>query len=177
MNLLIRALFVALVAVTLHVSPHSALAQADAGAKARGDYSGTYWSSRSASRSVRHALDYTRGTYEYVQSTPKPSVPYLRADAADVGRNLAAAKAEVAYLKKNSANDKEIAAAVASIEKHLEAAQVEHHKFHAECAKESLDSKVAMNCCSALAEHLAKAHGELEALQKKLAPKPMTPKK
>jgi hypothetical protein len=172
-----RKLLFAIVAVALSIVPQiSFAAQRDAGAKARGEHGGTFWSSKSAARSVQHARDYSRGAHEYVQSAPKPSAPYLRAEAAEISKNLEDAKAEVDYLKKNTASDKELAAALASIEKHLAAAHTEHHAFRAECAKDSVDSKVAMDCCSSLSDHLGKAHEELVALQKKLAPKPATPK-
>lgn len=154
-----------------------ALAQRDAGSKARGDYSGTFWSSKSATRSIRHARDYSQGVHEYVQSTPKPSPEYLRTEAAEIGKNLTAAKAEIAYLKTQAARDKELSAAVTSIEKHLAAAEKEYETFHTECAKETIDAKATMACCSNLSDHLSKVHDELEALQKKLAPKPAaTPK-
>lgn len=175
MKLITRLLLVALFSACLQAVPQSAFAQRDAGAKARGD-SSPFWSSKSAGRSVQHARDYSVGAHQYIQSAPKPSTQFLRADAVEVGRNIEAAKAEVVYLKKNTASDKEVAAAVASIEKHLEAAHGEHHKFHTECAKDSLDAKVTMACCTALTEHLTKAHDELEALQKKLAPKTAAPK-
>ena len=167
MNSLIKYLaIVALIAV-----PAQVLAQRDAGSKARGDYSGTFWSARSAARSIGHARDYVTSAHEYVKATPKPNAEYLRAESADIGKNLESTKAEVAYLKKNSAADKETAAAITSIEKHLTAAEAEYKTFHAACAKESIESKDVMDCCSALTSHLEKAHNELQALAKKLAPK------
>ncbi len=172
-----RLILVGLTLVAMLAISPEAYAQRDAGAKARGDYSGTFWSTRSANRSVRHARDYSQGAREYVQSTTKPSPQYLRADAAEIRRNLTAANAEVAFLKTQAARDKELLAAVASIEKHLAAAEKEHETFHGECEKEAIDSELAMACCSALSDHLTKAADELEALQKKLTPKPTTSKK
>lgn len=171
MNASIRSLVITLAVAALLVLPQQSFAQADAGAKARGDYSGTFWSSRSATRSVRHAIDYSRDAQQYVRSTPKPSSQYLRADAAEIARNLTAAKAEIAYLKKQATSDKELAATVASIEKHLAAAESEHHTFHAECAKDAINVQATMACCAAISGHLTKAHDELDALQKRLAPK------
>lgn len=170
-----RLMLTGLTLVALLVLTPEAFAQRDAGAKARGDYSGTFWSTRSANRSVRHARDYSQGAREYIQATPKASPQYLRADAAEVGRNVAAAKAEVTYLKAQAARDKELLSAVTSIEKHLTAAEKEHETFDAECAKDTIDSKATMACCSALSDHLTKAADELEALQKKLTPKPTAP--
>jgi hypothetical protein len=174
MKSITRTLLAGLVVGLLMALPQNALAQRDAGAKARGDYSGTFWSSKSAGRSVGHAQDYSRGVQEYVRSAPKPSPQYLQSEAGQIAQNLKAAKAEITYLKKQLADDKEMAVSVASIEKHLDAAEAQHDKFHAECAKASIDADATMDCCSALTDHLTKAHDELEDLQKKLAPKTPT---
>ena len=171
MNIPIRSMMVGLALGALLLLPGYSVAQPDAGAKARGEYGTPFWSYQSGKRSVRHAIDYSRGAQDYIRSTPKPSPQYLRADAAEIAKNLTAAKAEVAYLKKQAARDKDLAAALASIEKHLAAAEKEHQTFHVECAKEMINAKLTMECCASLSDHLTKAHDELDALQKKVAPK------
>jgi hypothetical protein len=120
---MLRSVMLVLMTVTLFAVPGAALAQRDAGAKARGDYSGTFWSTRSAGRSVQHARDYAVDAQNYVKSTSKPSAPYLRAEAKEIGKNVQAAKAELNYLKTNAG--KEQAKAIASIQGHLKAAEDE----------------------------------------------------
>lgn len=68
------------------------------------------------------------------------------------------------------------AKAGASILSHLKAAEAEHSKLEACCATDDAKADDAMACCTAISDHLKKAHDELEALEKKLTPKATAPK-
>jgi hypothetical protein len=171
----IRSLTILAAIVALLFVPNVSLAQRDAGAKARGDYSGTFWSTKSATRSTRHARDYSVDTHQYLRATPKPSAAHVRAESKEIGKNIAAAKAEATYLTKNAAQ--EDAKAVASILSHLKAAEEEHTKLEACCATDDVKADEAMACSTAISDHLKKAHDELETLEKKLTPKATAPKK
>ena len=147
--------------------PSHAFAQRDAGAKARGDFS-PFWSSQRASRSMRHARDYSEGLYRYSREskTVKPEV--AKSEAEELGRQIANAQKHVGDVRTQIGDDKKAAAAVDSIQKHLDSAAASHAKLHAECCKDVVDGQVCSECCSDVTKELEKAMAEHDALMRQL---------
>lgn len=119
---------------------------------------------QSAGRRIRHAREYVGGVQHYTKRTPQ-IVPMIAPEhVEEVGRNIDAAKKDLAEIKKGNADDKSIVARVESIEKQLDAASAQQKMMHEECCKESPDGEKTMECCAACMKHLdaaAKEHGEL----------------
>lgn len=131
----------------------------------------------SAGRRIRHAREYVGGVQHYTKTTPQ-IVPMIAPEhVEEVGRNIDAAKKDLAAIKKGNADDKNIVARVESIEKQLDAASAQQKMMHEACCKESPDGEKTMECCAACMKHLdaaAKEHGEL---MKVLDPKGETQEK
>ena len=100
-------------AAALVFFPAVTYAQKDAGAKARGEHSVPFWSSRSSARRISAAHDYARDFQRYVAANPKPNPAVVKEVTTEIGKNLDEAKAHLAQLKKDFAGNKE---AIAGIE-------------------------------------------------------------
>ncbi len=126
--------------------------------------------SQSAGRRINHARDYVRDFRSYAAEAPKV-VPMLGPEhVEEVGRNIVAAKKDLAGVKKDANGDKDILTRVAAIEKHLDAAAEQQKMMH-DCCKEGADGTKTMECCESCMKHLDAAHKEHEALMKKIDPK------
>jgi hypothetical protein len=147
--------------------PSPAFAQRDAGAKARGDFS-PFWSSQRASRSMRHARDYSEGLYRYSRESKAISPQVAKAEAEELGRQITNAQQHVGAVRAEIGDDKKAAAAVDSIQKHLDSAAASHAKLHAECCKDMVDGQVCGDCCSDVTKELEKAMAEHDALVRQL---------
>jgi hypothetical protein len=151
--------------------PAPAYAQKDAGAKARGEHSVPFWSSRSSSRHLTAARDYARDFQAHVAVNPKPEPAVVKEVTKEIGNSLDEAKKHLAQLKKEFAGNKDAVAGIDSIDKQLTAA-FDHHKTLCECCeKEAFDAIATMACCKDLAGELDKILDQHEALMQKLAPK------
>ena len=87
-----------------------ALAQPDAGAKARGEHSVPFWSSRSSARRISAASEYARDFQRYVAANPKPDPAVVKEVTTEIGNNLDEAKKHLAQLKKDFGANKEAVA-------------------------------------------------------------------
>lgn len=104
-----------------HLVPAVGLAQKDAGAKARGEHSVPFWSSRSS------AQDYSRDFQRYLAANPKPDSVVVKEVTTEIGNNLDEAKKHLAQLKRDFAAKKEAITGIEALEKDL-AAAFDHHK-------------------------------------------------
>jgi hypothetical protein len=152
--------------------PAVALAQKDAGAKARGEHSVPFWSSRSSARRLSTAHDYARDFQRYLAVNPQPDPAVVKEVTTEIGKNLDEAKKHLAQLKQDFAANKEAIAGIEALEKEL-AAAFDHHKLLCECCEMAAFDKIkTMECCTDLAKHLDKIMTDHEALMQKLAPPP-----
>ena len=148
----------------------SAFAQRDAGSKARGEF-GNYWSTQSSGRSIRHATEYNADLHQYLTAEPNVDPAYIKKQSAEIGRNLEAAKKDIANVKKDvPAGDKEAAAQVTKVEQHLATAAEKHEQLHQCCKKDGMDVKGAATCCKEMMDALKAVQAEHDALVKKLNP-------
>jgi hypothetical protein len=173
MNASLRTLAISAFAAVLAIvlSPSLAPAQHDAGAKARGEHSVPFWSSRSSARRITAARDYARDFQRYVAANPKPDAAVVKEVTTEIGKNLEEAKKHLAQLKVDFAGNKEALAGIESLEKQLAAAFDHHQKLCECCENESFDKIKTMECCEDLAGHLEKILTDHDALMLKLAPK------
>ena len=162
---------------TLALMPSAAHAQPDAGAKARGEHSVPFWSSRSSARRISAAREYARDFQRYVAANPEPDPVVVKEVTTEIGNNLDEAKKHLAQLKKDFAANKEAVAGIEGIEKQL-AAAFDQHKMLCECCeKEAFDKIATMECCSDLAKKLDKILTDHDDLMHKLSPKAVAPAK
>jgi hypothetical protein len=157
--------------VAIVLSPSLATAQADAGAKARGEHSVPFWSSRSSARRITVARDYARDFQRYVAANPKPDAAVVKEVTTEIGKNLDDAKKHLAQLKVDFAGNKDAIAGIDALEKQLTAAFDHHQKLCECCENESFDKIKTMACCEDLAGHLDKILADHDALMLKLSPK------
>ena len=75
-------------AAALVFFPAVTYAQKDAGAKARGEHSVPFWSSRSSARRISAAHDYARDFQRYVAANPKPNPAVVKEVTTEIGKNL-----------------------------------------------------------------------------------------
>jgi len=166
------------IAASLTLSPAPVHAQKDAGAKARGEHSVPFWSSRSSARRISSASQYARDFQRYMAANPKPDPAVVKEVTTEIGNNLAEAKKHLAQLKQDFAGNKDAVAGIDSIEKQLTAAFDEHKLLCECCEKQAFDKIAAMECCDTLAKQLDKILTEHDELMLKLSPKATTaPKK
>jgi len=149
-------------------TPSIAWAQRDAGAKARGEFGKGFWSNQRASRNLRHARDYSRGFYLYSRDAGTIQPEVARSESTELGRNIDAAKKELAAVREEYAGDKEVLASLEVIEDHLAKAAAQHKTLHAECQQDTVDGTVGMECCNVITKELEKALAEHAALIRKL---------
>jgi hypothetical protein len=163
---------IALVLVALVASVDTALAQAPAGAKQRGEY-GFYGGA--ASSAMRSARDYSSNYREYAKSAPDKKVnPEVAREAADsIGQYISKAQKHMASMRKHAeaAKDKETLTSLDVIDKNLAAAGKSHAEMHETCMKDNVDAAGSMECCKMIDDSLAKAIAEHDKLMKKLAGK------
>jgi hypothetical protein len=159
------------VVASLCLLPAPAYAQKDAGAKARGEHSVPFWSSRSSARHLTAARDYARDFQAHVAVNPKPEPAVVKEVTKEIGNSLNEAKKHLAQLKKDFAGNKDAVAGIDSIDKQLTTA-FDHHKMLCECCeKEAFDAIATMACCKDLAAELDKILDQHDALMLKLSPK------
>jgi hypothetical protein len=157
-------------------TPQWALAQGspfrDAGAKVRGD---AYWPTRATTRYIESARNYAHEIQSYVAKAPQPEPSVVKEIKAELGRYLNESHQHLATMKKDFVGDKEVVAAVESLEKAL-AAAIDHNKAMIACCENQTFDKIAtMTCCADLVKQLDKVHAEHVALMKKLSQKYAAP--
>lgn len=134
--------------------------------KAAGDYSTPFWGN-SAGRSIRHARDYAGGYRQYARQSQSVDKRIAQHEADGVGQNIKAAKSQYSEIRK-STTDKEVLAALDSIEKHLADAAKAHAQMDEMCKVEMVDGEGTMKCCEDADAALEKALAEHEKLMKHL---------
>jgi hypothetical protein len=122
------------------------------------------WSNQRASRSVRHARDYSRDIYRYSRDAGRIDPAVAKSDSEELGRNIAKAKREVAASRQEAGDDAATLAALKSIDQLLEAAAKQHAMLHEECCKDAVDGSVCMKHCNQILLALDKAQAEQDAL-------------
>jgi hypothetical protein len=171
------------------LSAHSALAQPDAGAKARGEFN---FYGRGAGSAMRGARDSARSFREYIRAEqpvptqvvrevptqvvgegPQQTVvsPRIAQAAADeIGDYIFKSERHLAWMRRQaeSAKDKETLASLDSIDRNLAAAKQNHLTLCSRCAKDNVDPVAAMVCCQTIDDSLAKAISEHDVLMKRL---------
>jgi len=131
-----------------------------------------FWANQRASRSLRHARDYSRDIYRYSRQAEIISPQVARAEVQNLGRNINLAKKEIAVVRNGFEGNKEVISALAAIDKHIAKAAETHKKLHEECAKDAPDGHMCASCCSDITKELDKALAEHAALIRKLEGKP-----
>lgn len=129
------------------------------------------WGQNRAQRSMRHARDYARDMHYYSRDVEKvqPNVAKMESDS--IGANIKSAQQELAAIRKQAGDDKEVLASLQAVETHLANAAKVHQTLHKECLKDSVDPGVSMECCNEITKELEKAMAEHAALLRKFAPK------
>jgi hypothetical protein len=164
-------------AALILLMPAVAQAQKDAGAKARGEHSVPFWSSRSSARRIYAAHDYARDFQRYLAVNPKPDPAVVKEVTTEIGKNLDEAKKHLAQLKQDFAANKDAIAGIEALEKDL-AAAFDHHQLLCQCCEmEAFDKIKTMECCTDLAKQLDKILTDHEALMQKLGPPKAAPGK
>ena len=169
--------WMAIITIAIAAEPTITLAQKSGGGvvgEAR-LHPGT-WGNQRASRSTRHARNYSRGIYRYSRDAERIEPSVAKSESEELGRNIAKAQKELPAARQEVGNDSAALATLKSVEQHL-AAAAEHHKMlHEECCKETVDGSVCMKHCSAILLELDKAQAEQDALIRALEMKAAKPR-
>ncbi|MDC0936961.1 hypothetical protein OAS39_11800 [Pirellulales bacterium] len=128
-----------------------------------------------ASRSVRHARDYSRDIYHYsrVPAMIQPSV--AKTESEELGRDIAKAQQEFAAVRQEVGSDPATTATLKTIDQHLAAAEKQHAMLHAECCKESVDGTACMKHCNQILLELDKVRAEHDAMLRSMEIKEQAP--
>ncbi len=164
---LMMSVLAAMLVIATTFAPSVATAQKSAGWKIQGDYS-PFWSNQSAGRRLRHAADYSRGLNAYADNAKTIAPDAAKSEAAELGRNLEAAKKEFARIR-DAADDKEILATLDAIDQHLVKASEHYKQLHAECHGDCKPDQI-MTCCGTITEELERAMTEHKKLLQTFAP-------
>jgi hypothetical protein len=147
----------------------AALAQPDAGAKARGEFN---FYGRSAGRSMRGARETSQAYREYAKTAPPQQIsPDLAKVASEsVGDDLTKTQKHLEWMRTQAkaTSDKETLASLDSIDKHLAEAKKHHGGLCEHCTKDSVEAKGSMECCEKIDASLATALAEHDKLMKRL---------
>ncbi len=165
----------AMAAMAMVVTP--ALAQKDAGSKARGEHSVPFWSSKASQRHFEGARNYSYDFRGYVQANPKPAPAVVKEVTTGIGHNLAEAKKHLAQMKKDYATNKSAVTAIEGLEKQVAAAYEHHDKLMACCNDATFDAMKTMACCEDLGTEMDKILDAHAKLMDSLMPKAVAPAK
>lgn len=159
-----RSITVLSVCALVLLTAGSAFAQRDAGAKARGDYSGTFWS---GSTKQSHARDRARVLYNYGRTQPQVARTTVQDNAQAIRMNVQSATKDFQAIKAAHADNKEVAKAIDSILKH-------HDSAMQMCAMldrngdADPESKAVCDCCADMSKELQAAQEATTELGKML---------
>lgn len=165
----------AMAAMAMVVTP--ALAQKDAGSKARGEHSVPFWSSKASQRHFEGARNYSNDFRGYVQANPKPSPVVVKEVMTGIGHNFAEAKKHLAQMKTHYAANKSAVTAIEGLEKQMVVAYDHHDKLMACCNDATFDAMKTMSCCEDLSAEMDKILESHTKLMDSLAPKAVAPAK
>lgn len=127
-----------------------------------------FWENQRASRSIRHARDYSRDLYRYSRDARVVRPEVAKSESEELGRNIDKAKKGLTAVGKQYVGDKDVQAALETINKHIAKAAEVHKQLHEECCKDAPDGGVTMHCCSQITKELDKAAAEHAALLRTL---------
>ncbi len=151
----------------------NAVAQNDAGSKARGDVY-NFWGSQSRQN---HAQDHARSLYFYGQTQQvvgqpqaQPVITPVQAQKHVIGvrENLTASQKGLGELKKSNADNKEALAAIAKIEAIHKKVMGHCEMLDKELGKEKTDGATICDCCLDMDADLDAADAEMTKLMKAL---------
>ena len=160
---------VGLILLSVAILSDASIASAQGGKKWRPNMYDR-WGQNRAQRSMRHARDYSRDLHYYSRDVEKVQPNVAKAESDSIGKNIRAAQQELAGVRKQAGDDKDVLASLEAIETHLANAAKVHQTLHKECLKDSVDAGVSMGCCNEITKELEKAMAEHAALLRKLAP-------
>lgn len=126
------------------------------------------WNNQRASRSIRHASDYSRDISSYARGVDRIAPAIVKSESEELGRSIAQGQKEIAAARELAGADTEAQTAYKSIDGHLSAAAKHHAMLHEECCKDSVDGKVCAKCCNDILMELDKAKAEHDALIKSM---------
>jgi hypothetical protein len=170
-NLWVRLCVVALTAAVL-VGASESMAQSQR--KSPGGLTGGArqhpgtWNNQRASRSIRHASDYSRDISSYARGVDRIAPAIVKSESEELGRIIAQGQKEIAAARELAGADTDAQTAYKSIDGHLSAAAKHHAMLHEECCKDSVDGNVCAKCCNDILMELDKAKAEHDALIKSM---------
>lgn len=170
-NFWLRLCVVALTAAVL-AGPSDSMAQnqrkSPGGVTGEGRLHPGTWNNHRASRSLRHASDYTRDISSYARGVDRIVPAVVKSESEELGRIIAQGQKEIAAAREFAGADTGAQTAYKSIDERLSAAAKHHAMLHEECCKDSVDGKVCAKCCNDILMELDKAKAEHDALIKSL---------
>lgn len=128
----------------------------------------SYWGNKSAQRRMGSARGYANDLFEYSWRARRANPQYAQTEAAEVERNVQAARKNLQDVRQEHPDNKEIATSLDSIDKQLATALSHHEAFCDECAKGDANDHTMMACCNEMVASLDKAIAEHQALMRKL---------
>lgn len=160
----------ALMATMLATEISPVLAQSRPTPPQRRQHPGKYpfWSNQRASRSMRHARDYSRDLFIYSRDVAAVEPDVAKSESEQLGKNIAAAQRDLEDVGKKVGDDKEALASLEVINKHLASAAATQKTLHEECNKAKVDAGVCTHCCNMITKELEKAMAEHAALMRRL---------
>jgi hypothetical protein len=126
------------------------------------------WNNQRASRSIRHAIDYSRDITSYARGVDRIAPAVVKSESEELGRIIANGQKEIAAAREFAGTDTKALSAYKSIDGHLSAAAKHHTMLHEECCKDAVDGNVCAKCCNDILMELDKAKAEHDALIKSL---------
>ena len=168
-----------LLALCFVLTSQAAFAQADAGAKIRGDA----WNGGRVQTYQRHAQDRSQMLYQYAQPQSAVSKQEAKELVGGIKKDLTEADKALAKLKADHAKEPDIVKQIALIEKHHAKAHEVCGMAEEQCLKEHGDHVAIADCCTDMWAEIDAAQVETQKLLKMLKidklpiPKKVTDKK
>ena len=153
-----------LLALCLALMSQVVFAQADAGAKIRGDA----WNGGRVQTYQRHAQDRSQMLYQYVQPQSPVSKQEAKELVTGIRKDLTEADKALAKLKADHAKEPDIIKQIALIEKHHARAHEVCGMAEEQCLKEHGDHVAIADCCSDMWHEIDHAQVETQKLLKML---------
>ncbi len=153
-----------LLALCFVLTSQAAFAQADAGAKIRGDA----WNGGRVQTYQRHAQDRSQMLYQYAQPQSAVSKQEAKELVGGIKKDLTEADKALAKLKADHAKEPDIVKQIALIEKHHAKAHEVCGMAEEHCLKEHGDHVAIADCCSDMWAEIDAAQVETNKLLKML---------
>lgn len=153
-----------LLALCFVLTSQAAFAQADAGAKIRGDA----WNGGRVQTYQRHAQDRSQMLYQYAQPQSPVSKEEAKELVGGIKKDLTEADKALAKLKTDHAKEPDIVKQIALIEKHHAKAREVCGMAEEQCLKEHGDHVAIADCCTDMWAEIDAAQVETNKLLKML---------